>query len=115
MKDPLLPALMLFIFLNPIQGQRDFSTSDITKLIILGSGNPNPSPDQSGCALALLVNQTPYIVDFGPGLIRKAAALSPRYGGPLENFQNGLPYPPSFGSYHRLSRSDSYALGNGKG
>lgn len=86
MKNTLLLALFLSFFLLPLQGQRDFSSSEITKLIILGSGNPNPTPDQSGCALALMVNQTPYIIDFGPGLIRKASALSPRYGGPLENF-----------------------------
>jgi ribonuclease Z len=64
--------------------QRDFSDSEVTKLVLLGTGNPNPSPEQSGCALALVVNDVPYVVDFGPGLIRKAAALSPRYGGSIE-------------------------------
>jgi len=57
--------------------QRDFSDSGVTKLVLLGTGNPNPSPDQSGCALAIVVNDVPYVVDFGPGLIRRAAALSP--------------------------------------
>lgn len=83
--------VVFFLILSQLQlglwAQRDFSSSDITKLVLLGTGNPNPSPNQSGCALALLVNQTPYIIDFGPGLIRKAAALSPRYGGPIEDFQ----------------------------
>ena len=64
--------------------QRDFSDSGMTKLVLLGTGNPNPSPDQSGCALAIVVNDVPYVVDFGPGLIRRAAALSPRYGGSIE-------------------------------
>jgi ribonuclease Z len=31
-----------------------------------------------------VVNNVPYVVDFGPGLIRRAAALSPRYGGSIE-------------------------------
>ena len=53
--------------------QRDFSDSEITKLVLLGTGNPNPSPEQSGCALALVVRDTPYIIDFGPGLVRRAA------------------------------------------
>jgi len=63
---------------------RDFSTSNITKVVMLGSGNPNPSPFQSGCSVAIVVNNTPYIVDFGPGLIRQAAAMTPKYGGKLE-------------------------------
>ena len=81
-----LLLLLLHFFLIPLAGQRDFSDSDITKLVLLGTGNPNPSPDHSGCALALWVNQTPYIVDFGPGLVRRAAALAPEYGGTFEGF-----------------------------
>jgi ribonuclease BN (tRNA processing enzyme) len=34
--------------------------------------------------VAIIVGQTPYIIDFGPGLIRQAAQLSPRYGGEIE-------------------------------
>ncbi|RLD64570.1 MAG: MBL fold metallo-hydrolase, partial [Bacteroidetes bacterium] len=64
--------------------QRDFSNSKITKVVMLGTGNPNPSPSQSGCSVAIIVNDTPYIVDFGPGLIRQAAAMSPRYGGKIK-------------------------------
>ncbi len=52
-----------------------------TQVVILGSGNPNPDPHRSGCSIAIVVNDTPYIVDFGPGVVRQAAALSPRYGG----------------------------------
>ena len=55
--------------------------SAITQVVMLGSGNPNPDPHQSGCSIAIVVNDVPYIVDFGPGLVRQAAALSPRYGG----------------------------------
>ncbi len=55
-----------------------------TTVAILGSGNPNPDPKHSGCSVAIIVGKVPYIVDFGPGLIRKAAALSPRYGGEIE-------------------------------
>lgn len=64
--------------------QRDFSDSETTKVVMLGTGNPNPSPTQSGCSVAIIVNDTPYIVDFGPGLIRQAAAMSPKYGGKIE-------------------------------
>ena len=59
-------------------------TGGITQVIILGSGNPNPDPNHQGCSVAIVVNDTPYIIDFGPGLIRQAAAMSPRYGGKIK-------------------------------
>ncbi len=68
---------------NFIFAQRDFSDSYTTKIVMLGTGNPNPNPSRSGCSIAIVVNDTPYIFDFGPGLIRQAAALSPRYGGSI--------------------------------
>jgi len=78
-------TLLLFCFgIMNIFAQRDFSDSDTTKLVILGSGNPNPSPLQSGCSLSIIVFDTPYIIDFGPGLIRKAAAMSPTFGGKIK-------------------------------
>lgn len=55
-----------------------------TKLIVLGSGTPNPDPNRAGSAYALVVNETPYLVDFGPGVIRRAASLSPPWGGEIE-------------------------------
>jgi ribonuclease BN (tRNA processing enzyme) len=82
-----LAIVLLGIAQIHCMAQRNFSDSEVTKLVLLGTGNPNPSPDQSGCSLALLVNNTPYIVDFGPGLIRKAASLTSQYGGTLENLK----------------------------
>lgn len=84
MKVKFLLIISFTFFYSSIIAQRDFSDSDITKVVMLGTGNPNPSPSQSGCSVALVVNDTPYIVDFGPGLIRQAAAMSPRYGGKIE-------------------------------
>lgn len=69
---------------SEIFAQRNFSNSEITKVILLGSGNPNPSPNRSGCSLAIVVKDRSYIVDFGAGLVRQAAALSPRYGGDIK-------------------------------
>jgi ribonuclease Z len=67
--------------------QTDSSDSAITRVILLGTGTPNPDPNHSGCSVAIVVNDTPYIIDFGPGLIRKAAALSPRYGGRIRGLE----------------------------
>ena len=62
----------------------DYSDSKITKVILLGTGAPAPDPNHSGCSVAIVVNDTPYIIDFGPGLIRQAAALSPKYKGSIK-------------------------------
>lgn len=72
-----------------IYGQRDFSASEITKVVLLGTGNPNPSPYQSGCSVAIVVNNQAYIVDFGPGLVRKASAMTPEYGGKISGLAAG--------------------------
>jgi ribonuclease BN (tRNA processing enzyme) len=45
-----------------------------TKIVLLGTGTPNADPERSGPAIAIVVEQTPYIVDFGPGVVRRAAA-----------------------------------------
>jgi ribonuclease BN (tRNA processing enzyme) len=45
-----------------------------TKIVLLGTGTPNADPDRSGPAVAVVVNGTPYLVDCGPGVVRRAAA-----------------------------------------
>jgi ribonuclease BN (tRNA processing enzyme) len=45
-----------------------------TKIVFLGTGTPNADPDRFGPSLAIVVNDTPYLVDFGPGVVRRAAA-----------------------------------------
>ena len=60
-----------------------FVCSAETKLIILGSGTPNPNPERSGSAYAVIVDETAYLIDFGPGVIRSSAALSKEWGGPF--------------------------------
>lgn len=45
-----------------------------TRVVMLGTGNPRPEPERSGPATAIVVNGTPYLVDFGPGVVRRASA-----------------------------------------
>ena len=56
-----------------------------TQLILLGTGTPNADPSRAGPALAISVGGQSYIVDFGPGIVRQAAALSSNRGGPFES------------------------------
>jgi ribonuclease BN (tRNA processing enzyme) len=45
-----------------------------TKVVLLGTGTPQPDPDRSGPATAVVVNGSVYLVDFGPGVVRRAAS-----------------------------------------
>ena len=61
-----------------------------TKLIVLGSGTPNPDPERYGSGYAVVVNNSAYIIDFGPGIVRRISAMSPTWGGdyPSMELQN---------------------------
>jgi ribonuclease BN (tRNA processing enzyme) len=43
-----------------------------TRVVLLGTGTPVPDPDRSGPATAIVVGDSAYLVDFGPGVIRRA-------------------------------------------
>jgi len=43
-----------------------------TRVVMLGTGTPNAEPDRSGPALAIVVDDTAYLVDCGPGVVRRA-------------------------------------------
>ena len=45
-----------------------------TQVVLLGTGTPGPDPERSGPATAIIANGTAYLVDFGPGVVRRAAA-----------------------------------------
>ena len=66
-----------------------FSSASIseTKLIILGSGTPNPDPERYGSGYAVIVNESAYIVDFGPGIVRRISAMSPTWGGDFPSME----------------------------
>lgn len=48
-------------------------------IVILGTGTPNADPERSGPAVAVVVNETAYLVDAGPGVMRRAAAAATRH------------------------------------
>jgi ribonuclease Z len=43
-----------------------------TQIVFLGTGNPAPTPATAGPAIAIIVNGTPYLVDAGTGIVRRA-------------------------------------------
>lgn len=70
---------LLVMFLLPLFPSSSFTQSTTvpptkTQIVFLGTGNPSPDPDRMGASVAIVVNGTPYIVDCGTGLVRRAAA-----------------------------------------
>jgi ribonuclease BN (tRNA processing enzyme) len=44
------------------------------RVVVLGTGNPSADPERGGPALAVVVNDRAYLIDCGPGVVRRAAA-----------------------------------------
>jgi ribonuclease BN (tRNA processing enzyme) len=68
----LLPAILLLFATTSVAGQQPPPVG--TQIVLLGTGTPGPDPDRSGPATAIIVNGTAYLVDFGPGVVRRASA-----------------------------------------
>jgi ribonuclease BN (tRNA processing enzyme) len=47
-----------------------------TSIVMLGTGTPFADPDRFGPSVAIIVKGTPYIVDAGAGVVRRAAAAA---------------------------------------
>lgn len=68
-------VIALALFCNSAAGQQPpVSTPGKTRVVLLGTGTPGPTPDRSGPATAIVVNDVAYLVDFGPGVVRRANA-----------------------------------------
>ena len=79
--QPMLRALELALLAScTVQGlaEAQKNSSPQTQIVLLGTGTPLPDPTRSGPCTAIVVNGTPYLVDFGTGLVRKAAAARAR-------------------------------------
>src|SRR5216684_6643418 len=60
----------------PVRGQIETSKppETHTRVVLLGTGTPIPDPERSGPATAIVVGDSAYLVDFGPGVVRRAEA-----------------------------------------
>jgi len=54
------------------------TTPERTLVVMLGTGTPNPDPERSGPATAIVVGGQAYLVDCGPGVVRRAEAARNR-------------------------------------
>lgn len=70
-------AISTVLVSNPATETR---TTSQTKVVLLGTGTPAPTPDRSGPATAIVVNDTAYLIDVGPGIVRRASAAATTRG-----------------------------------
>jgi ribonuclease BN (tRNA processing enzyme) len=69
-------ASIALIFCLSASGLAQSTNNAHTQLVILGTGTPIINPDRSGPSVAVVVNGSAYLVDFGPGVVRRAAAAA---------------------------------------
>ena len=69
----LLLAMALYPGVGVAQSKPVANTAAKTQVVMLGTGTPYADPDRFGPATAIVVNGTPYLVDCGPGVIRRVA------------------------------------------
>jgi len=96
MKRPVFAAVIVISMLLGASAQQATSSpkspprsTSLSEVVVLGTGTPNADPDRSGPAVAVIVNGHSYLVDCGPGVVRRAAAAT-REGVPglaMENLQ----------------------------
>jgi ribonuclease Z len=71
-----VPLLLLSAALAAAQSPSPPPTKTPTRVVLLGTGSPAPDPDRSGPATAIVVGDTAYLVDLGPGVVRRASAAA---------------------------------------
>src|SRR5216684_5314972 len=67
-----LVLVLMLLTASLAAGQPQTAAASKTRIVLLGTGNPGPDPERSGPATAIIVNDTAYLVDFGPGVVRRA-------------------------------------------
>lgn len=87
-----------------VNERRDYTIG--THLVLLGTGTPNAEPDRSGPAVAVLVNGTSYLVDAGPGIVRRAMAAAKAGVGPLSMSSLRILFLTHLHSDHTLGLPD---------
>ncbi|MCJ9429376.1 MBL fold metallo-hydrolase [Kordiimonas marina] len=69
-------AIILLTITGSLSARADSPTTSSMKLVMLGTGTPNADPDRSGPAVAIVAGGKSYLIDAGPGIVRRAAAAA---------------------------------------
>src|SRR6516162_6457397 len=110
----ILAVLMLLLSGTPTRQTSQGPTQRVirTKVVLLGTGTPVPDPDRSGPATAIVVDDSAYLVDFGPGVVRRAkAAVLDRHILALEPANLKVAFATHLHSDHTAGYSDLILTG----
>jgi ribonuclease Z len=77
-----------------------------TKVVLLGTGTPRPSTDRFGPSTAIVVGDRAYLVDFGPGVVRRAAAAAAQGTSALEPTKITVAFVTHLHSDHTVGYPD---------
>jgi len=100
--------LRIFLTLGLLLAAADARASaDGSRVVILGTGTPNPDPERSGPSVAIIAGGRAYLVDCGPGVVRRAAAAAAHDGIPaLEAERLDIVFITHLHSDHTLGLPD---------
>jgi ribonuclease BN (tRNA processing enzyme) len=73
---------------------------------MLGCGTPNPDPERSGPCVAVIAGDRAYLVDCGPGLVRRAAAAERKGIAALAPAKLGIAFITHLHSDHTVGLPD---------
>jgi len=77
-----------------------------SRVVLLGTGTPNADPARAGPSVAVVVDNHPYLVDFGPGVVRRASAAYEAGVDGLEVANLSLAFLTHLHSDHTLGYAD---------
>jgi len=110
--DPALLLVALAAVAQQPANQLPKDHTSRTKIVLLGTGTPVPDPDRSGPATAIVVDDSAYLVDFGPGVVRRAkAAVLDRHITALEPANIKVAFATHLHSDHTAGYSDLILTG----
>jgi ribonuclease BN (tRNA processing enzyme) len=88
------------------RGAAAADSSRQTRVVMLGTGTPNADPERSGPAVAVVSGGRAYLVDCGPGVVRRAAAAAQRGFPELEANRLSIVFVTHLHSDHTVGLPD---------
>jgi ribonuclease BN (tRNA processing enzyme) len=77
-----------------------------TRVVVLGSGAPAADPDHWGPAVAIVVKDRAYLIDCGPGVVRRAAAAEKNGNAALKATKLNIVFITHLHSDHTVGYPD---------